>query len=50
MSEVTREDTQNAKKALCDIISYVEADTKYKEYAQLITYIEWAIKKGKDNE
>ena len=32
------------KKALRDILEYVGADTKYAEYAQLISRLEWLIK------
>ena len=32
------------KKALRDIPEYVGADTKYAEYAQLISRLEWLIK------
>ena len=38
MSEV------DIKKALRDILEYVGADTKYAEYAQLISRLEWLIK------
>jgi len=32
------------KRALRDILEYVGADTKYAEYAQLISRLEWLIK------
>lgn len=32
------------KKALIDILAYVGADTKYADYAQLISRLEWLIK------
>lgn len=32
------------KKALRDILAYVDADSKYSEYAQLIDRLEWLLK------
>lgn len=37
-----------AKKALSSILDYLEIPDKYKVYAQLITYIEWAMEEYKD--
>ena len=30
---------------LRDVLSYVDADPKYAQYAQLISYMEWLLKK-----
>lgn len=41
------EEERAAKEALSDIIDYIGVDSKYKQYVQLISYIEEAIKKCK---
>ena len=35
---------EEMKKTLRDILSYVGADLKYAEYAQLHSYLEWFLK------
>ncbi len=44
MKNNEKEITEEAKRALCDIIDYIEAEEDYKHNAQLIIYIERAIK------
>ena len=41
-SEIERE----AKHTLRQILEYVGADMKYAEYAQLISYMEWFVKRA----
>jgi len=36
---------QEIKSTLRDILSYVDADLKYAEYAHLVSYLDWLLKR-----
>ena len=42
--------TEIAKQALNNILDYIGELSEYKNNAQLITYIEWAIRRGHQND